>query len=100
MVRQLDPQSSSCSAISDFISSLQVNKLVIELDPDSLTCLTSKRNPSYIALGIVVGLVGVVALVILYLNRGIFINKYRGCKETLNSKSDYTVYSSHYSAVH
>lgn len=78
--------------------SLKVGLRMIGLTEDVFKC-TQKVDTSYAVLGVVMGLVGVVALVILYLNRSIFVNRMRTCKETLNSKPDSYYTTPRYSIV-
>jgi len=58
-----------------------------------LVCKKPPKGETYIVLGVVLGIVGAVAMVILFLNRSFFIGKYRSCRETLGSKHEHSVYS-------
>ena len=51
------------------------------MSKEQVICKAPKKNNSFAVLGVVMGLVGIVALVVLWLNRKIFINKYRSCRE-------------------
>lgn len=64
------------------------------LSEEEFTCEYPAPDASYAVLGVVLALVGVVALVVLYLNRSVFISKYQKCKDTMTSKPGATIYSS------
>ena len=69
------------------------------MSKEQVICKAPKKNNSFAVLGVVMGLVGIVALVVLWLNRKIFINKYRSCRETMSSKHNFSIYSNKYSSV-
>lgn len=73
---------------------------LLSIPVSRLVCKESKKEQSYIVLGVVMGLVAVVAIIILFLNRSMFINKYLACKETVGSKHEFSSFSAKYSSVH
>lgn len=76
----------------------QVGSPLFGLQEEDLVC-REVPHQSYVVLGVVLGLVGVVALAVLILNRSFFINKYLACKETMGSKHEFNAYSAKYSSV-
>ncbi|XP_067947576.1 trophoblast glycoprotein-like [Watersipora subatra] len=61
--------------------------------------VTDTKQSSYVILIIVIGIITVIAVIVLILNRSFFINKYIACKEMLGSKHDFSIYGAKYSSV-
>ena len=89
-----------CKYNNAFNIVIQVGSPLLSYKESDLICKKPvKPGQSYIVLGVVMGLVAIVAIIVLILNRSFFINKYLACKETMGSKHDFTIYGARYSSV-